>query len=289
MERGQRFVVLAVGLLSVPFWTACHKRRPIAAAPPPPEPVASAAIKPNPPTISEFTTDPNRIERGQSALLRWQVADATQIQIDQGLGAVSTSGTRSVSPDASTTYTLKATGPGGTVTGVTTLDVTSPAPPIATEAAPRMPLAERLANEVVDAYFDFDQYVLRQDALEALRSDAAALKAIFDGFPNTTVVIEGHCDERGSAEYNVGLGDRRASAVKLFLMESGVPGEHLVMISYGKDRPQCSEANESCWQRNRRVHFVPGERETRTSNQSEQLGAGPHHANPIGAERPTPD
>ncbi len=71
-------------------------------------------------------------------------------------------------------------------------------------------------------------------------------------------MIEGHCDERGSAEYNLALGDRRANSAKEFLQELGVPADRLSVISYGKERPQCTEHNEECWQKNRRVHFTAG-------------------------------
>ena len=73
------------------------------------------------------------------------------------------------------------------------------------------------------------------------------------------MIVEGHCDERGSAEYNLGLGDRRSSTTKAFLGELGVPLDRLLVISYGKERPQCTESNEQCWQKNRRVHFTAGE------------------------------
>jgi peptidoglycan-associated lipoprotein len=120
-------------------------------------------------------------------------------------------------------------------------------------------LSERLAREVQDAYFDFDRYHLREDAIVTLTSDARALKMIFSDFPDTTVVVEGHCDERGSAEYNLGLGDRRASAIKEHLEQLGIPVHRLITVTYGKERPQCSEQTEECWQKNRRVHFAPGE------------------------------
>jgi len=73
------------------------------------------------------------------------------------------------------------------------------------------------------------------------------------------VIVEGHCDERGSAEYNLALGDRRATAAKDFLVQLGVPADRLKTISYGKERPQCTEENEQCWQRNRRAHLSPGQ------------------------------
>lgn len=130
----------------------------------------------------------------------------------------------------------------------------APAPVI-----PQQTLAQRLASDVDDAYFDYDKSDLRQDARTALVKDADALKRILADFANTTVIIEGHCDERGSAEYNVALGDRRAYASKELLTQLGVDTRRLLIISYGKERPQCTEPNEACWQKNRRVHFVAGE------------------------------
>ena len=94
-----------------------------------------------------------------------------------------------------------------------------------------------LSGSVVDAYFDYDKSDIREDARAALTKDADALKAIFASFPDATITIEGHCDERGSAEYNLALGDRRATAAKDFLVQLGVPGDKLKTISYGKERP----------------------------------------------------
>ncbi len=92
-----------------------------------------------------------------------------------------------------------------------------------------------------------------------LTADAAALKMIFANFPNVTITVEGHCDERGSAEYNIGLGDRRASSTKDALIAIGVPGDKLKTVSFGKERPICTEATESCYQQNRRAHFSAGQ------------------------------
>jgi len=117
--------------------------------------------------------------------------------------------------------------------------------------------------------------LFRSDAAAALTSDAESLKAIFRDFPNVTVVVEGHCDERGSAEYNIALGDRRASSARQFLSMVGVPAERLITISYGKERPQCTDSNEACWQKNRRVYFAPGE-EQKPKLLSEEAGLGPN-------------
>jgi peptidoglycan-associated lipoprotein len=116
-----------------------------------------------------------------------------------------------------------------------------------------------LSSNVADAFFDYDKSDIRDDARAALTKDADALKAIFADFPDATITIEGHCDERGSAEYNLALGDRRATAAKDFLTQLGVPADKLKTISYGKERPQCTDHTEECWQKNRRAHFSTGQ------------------------------
>jgi len=120
-------------------------------------------------------------------------------------------------------------------------------------------MEQRLSSDVVDAYFDYDKSDIRGDARDALNRDATAIKAILSDFPSAVIMVEGHCDERGSAEYNLGLGDRRASSAKEFLVSLGVPGDRLRTISYGKERPVCTDADEACYQKNRRVHFSPGQ------------------------------
>ena len=113
-----------------------------------------------------------------------------------------------------------------------------------------------MQREVQDAFFDYDKSTIRDDARSTLTANADALKRILNDFPSATVTVEGHCDERGSAEYNLGLGDRRSTSAKEFLVQLGVPADRLKTISYGKERPQCTESNETCWQKNRRAHFT---------------------------------
>ena len=103
-----------------------------------------------------------------------------------------------------------------------------------------------------DAFFDLDKSDLRDDAKAALTSDAGYLKA----HREAKVRIEGYCDQRGSEEYNLGLGDRRATAAKNFLSALGVSDERISTVSYGKDKPYCTEMNEECWAKNRRAHIV---------------------------------
>jgi peptidoglycan-associated lipoprotein len=107
-----------------------------------------------------------------------------------------------------------------------------------------------------DALFDYDQSTIRSDASAALRDDVSVIRGILADYPNQKLVIEGHTDERGSSEYNLALGDRRAHAVQEFLSSQGIPGPQLAVVSYGKERPVCTDESESCWQKNRRAHVT---------------------------------
>jgi peptidoglycan-associated lipoprotein len=129
----------------------------------------------------------------------------------------------------------------------------APAPPVAPERT-QQTLADYL-NRLLDAYFDYDKAELRSDAQTALNRNSSELLSLLKEFPDTKFVLEGDCDERGSAEYNLALGDRRAAAAKEFLTQIGVPVAHLTTISYGKERPVCTEHGENCWQKNRRAHL----------------------------------
>jgi peptidoglycan-associated lipoprotein len=193
--------------------------------------------------------------------LSWSVSNATDMSINQGIGAIQSQGQRQVFPASTTSYTLTARGPGGTDTRSVTVTVTTPPPPPppAPPTAPRLSSAELLQQQGQDAFFDFDKSDIRPDARDALTRDAGVLKQIFSQDPNFNVVVEGHCDERGSAEYNLALGDRRSTAAKEFLVQLGVPADRMRTISYGKERPQCTEATEECWQRNRRAHLSAGQ------------------------------
>ena len=130
-----------------------------------------------------------------------------------------------------------------------------PSKPATMPAAVRKQLSDELAK-LEDALFDYDQSTIRSDASVALRDDVNVIRGILADYPSQKLVIEGHADERGSAEYNLALGDRRAHAVQEFLSSMGVPGPQLAVVSYGKERPVCTDESESCWQRNRRAHVT---------------------------------
>ncbi|HEY1239201.1 MAG TPA: peptidoglycan-associated lipoprotein Pal [Bryobacteraceae bacterium] len=137
-----------------------------------------------------------------------------------------------------------------------------PAQQAATPSTPRVPNAatkariDELLAKIEDAYFDYDKHTLRSDAITALQSDSAELRDILKDYPDYKLTIEGHCDERGSEEYNMALGDQRARAAKDYLTQVGIPADQLSLISYGKEHPVCSDHDEACWQKNRRVHIV---------------------------------
>ncbi len=147
---------------------------------------------------------------------------------------------------------------------------TPPAPPVVAQkfvppapaAKPRIPgpatraRIDQLLARIEDAYFDYDRATIRPDAVQALKADSQELRDILKDYPDYHLTIEGHCDERGTAEYNLGLGERRAAAAKDYLVEVGIPAAQLAAISYGKEKPVCTEHDEDCWQRNRRVHIV---------------------------------
>jgi len=262
VRLGARKVSAIVLALSLSLFAAgCKKKAP--APPPPPPPPAKE--KPAPvverPNITQFEAEPGTIEKGQASTLRWAVSgQANNISIAPGIGSVDASGNRQVYPAATTTYTLTATGPGGTSTSTATVRVTNPpVPPAPTPAVAARTLADILKSDVQDAFFDYDKSDIREDARAVLTRNADVLKSVLSQFPNAVVIVEGHADERGSAEYNLGLSDRRATAAKEFLVQLGVPADRLKPVSYGKERPQCTESNEGCWQKNRRAHFEAGQ------------------------------
>ena len=115
---------------------------------------------------------------------------------------------------------------------------------------------DELIGRIQDAYFDYNQHTLRNDAISTLAADSKELGEILQQYPGYKLKIEGFCDERGSAEYNVALGDARAKAAKDYLVNAGVPANQLDTVSFGKENPVCTEHDESCWQKNRRVHIV---------------------------------
>jgi len=123
------------------------------------------------------------------------------------------------------------------------------------DAATRARIDQLLAK-IEDAYFDYDKHTLRPDAIKALEGDSTELRDILKDYPDYKLTVEGHFDERGSADYNMVLGEARAESAKNYLVQVGIPGQQLAVVSYGKEKPVCQEESESCWQKNRRIHIV---------------------------------
>jgi peptidoglycan-associated lipoprotein len=232
-------LIFALG--AIMFLSACHKK----VAPPPPAP-------PPPPSspAASLTANPESVDKGQSTTLTWQTSNATDISIE-GIGAVQASGSQQVTPSDSMTYTLTAKGPGGTQQATARVTVNTPAaPPTQTQSTGTE--EELFSQNVKDVYFAYDKSDIGSDQQSVIQADAQFLKQ----HPGIHFTVEGHCDERGSTEYNLALGDSRANAVKGALVSNGVGGDSVKTVSYGKEKPFCTDSNEQCWQQNRRGHFV---------------------------------
>ncbi len=226
------------------FVAGCGKKTPPPATPPAPAPAPAR------PTVT-LQANPTSLNKGDATTLSWSSTNATQLSIAPDVGGVGPEGSTKGTPGDSTTYKITASGPGGSADASVRVTVAAPQPPPPpTPAGPS--IEELFMKEVRDAYFDLDKADLRPDAREALTKTAEFLK----NYPSVKVNVEGHCDERGSTEYNLALGDRRAAAVKQFLVSQGISADRMSTVSFGKEKPFCMESNETCWQQNRRGHFV---------------------------------
>ena len=239
MHRLIRIVVPAVILAALVAVAGCKKKLP---------PTTTATAPPaTPAPTAKITATPSAVTAGNQVVLTWNTTDATTASIDS-LGDVSTSGSRTVTPGASTSYHLVARGSGGTAEAAAHVDVSAPQP--AAAANPVSAEDEFRAN-VQDVFFDYDKYSLGSDAQAILSKDAGYLAS----HPNVKIVIAGYCDERGSDEYNLALGQNRASSAQKLLVDDGIAASRIHVVSYGKEKPFCSEASEDCWQKNRRAGF----------------------------------
>ena len=234
-------VVLLIALVAV---TGCHKKiKSLPAAET--APVASA-----PAPTAQLTATPTVVPAGDQVQLSWRTTDATAVSIE-GIGEVPTVGVKTVTPTESTSYHLVAKGAGGTADA--TARVTVNAPPAVVVPTSSLSEEQEFKANIQDIFYDYDTYDVRGDAEATLSHDAAYLAS----HPNVKVVIGGYCDERGSNEYNLALGQNRADAAKNALIAAGVAVNRIRVVSYGKEKPFCSESNEECWQQNRRAGFTP--------------------------------
>lgn len=228
--------------LAFTIMTGCHHNTPMTKTTPPPP-----NITPAPSPSATLTVTPDTVDRGQTAELTWNTQNATTITIE-GVGTVSASGSRRITPPNSTTYHLTASGAGGNADASARITVNVP-----TDTTSRLTDEQLFSQNVKDVFFSYDNFEISQNELQIVNTDAEFLAQ----HPNIKLVIEGHCDERGSEDYNMGLGENRASVVKDTLAKHGVSADRVRVISLGKEKPFCTTAeDESCWQQNRRAHFV---------------------------------
>ena len=227
-SRTKGFGTLVLFLLLVAV--GCHKNT--ASGPPP---LAAAAPEPPPdaPTIS-LRAQPGSIDRGGSTTLQWDAKNATSVSISPGVGGVGVTGSQSVTPTSSVTYTATAMGPGGSATDTARITVNVPAAPDEGEAprtsSPNVTTSQLFTQNVKTIYFDYDKADIKPDQVSVLQGNAGWLKAN----PNVRFTIEGNCDERGSEEYNLSLGDRRANAVKEYLISQGIAANRIMTVKIGR-------------------------------------------------------
>ena len=244
--RISKRLALVTTLAALAVVTGCHKKasgvnpNALGPAPTPAAPAPTATI----------TADPVAIDQGQSVVLNWRSQNASSVSID-GIGDVNLNGTQTVSPSNSTNFHLVAKGDGGVTEANVRVTVRVPVAPTAPAATADMGSDAAFHQNVQDIFFDYDSYDLRPDASTSVTQAASYLAA----HPNIKVIIGGYCDDRGSAEYNLALGENRANSARAALVSAGVSSNRLRVISYGKEKQFCTEESESCWQQNRRAQF----------------------------------
>ena len=245
-----RTFALASAAVALSLATGCHKKQ----GPDPNSmgPVTAPSNAPAP--TASLTADPVSIDLGQSVVLNWRSTNANVVTID-GIGQVNANGTQTVAPSNSTNFHLIAKGDGGSTEANVRVTVNVPVAPTPPPSDTTMDYGDTsdsaFHKAVADVYFDYDSFDLRPDARTAVSTAAAYLTA----HPAVKVVIGGYCDDRGSAEYNLALGENRANSAKSALVSAGVPASKIRVISFGKEKQFCSEESESCWQQNRRAQF----------------------------------
>jgi peptidoglycan-associated lipoprotein len=236
-------VALFAALFAVLITVSGCKKKPTTPTTGETAPPATAAA----PT-AQITATPTVISAGDQVTLAWHTTDADTVAID-GIGEVPTSGVKTVTPTETTTYHLVAKGEGGSADASAVVTVNSP-PAVSVPSNGGNGGADFSAH-VQDIFFDYDTYDIRSDAQSTLSNDANYLIQ----HPDIKIVIGGYCDERGSDEYNLALGQNRAEAARNALVTAGIAASRIRVVSYGKEKPFCTESNEQCWQLNRRAGF----------------------------------
>ena len=240
--------LLTLAAASMLLLAGCGKKK---SAPPPY--IAPDVTPVSAPTAS-LTAEPSAIDLGQSVVLNWRTSGATSVSID-GIGTVNPNGTQTVTPSNSTNFHLVARGDGGTQEANVRVTVRVPVAPSADSGTASnlgdMGTDAAFHAAVQDVFFGYDSYDLDSTA----QSNASQAANYLNAHPAIKIVIGGFCDERGSAEYNLALGENRANAAKTALVNAGVTASRIRVISFGKEKQFCTEQNDACWQQNRRAQF----------------------------------
>jgi peptidoglycan-associated lipoprotein len=243
-------VVVAITLVLIS--AGCKKAKPVAPA------ISRTGDSGTPATRSSavdptaaIRANPLSIERGKSTTLTWETTNAAEVTIDNGIGTVEASGSRTVRPLESTTYKIRAVNNVAVAAAEVRVTVTD-------DSAVTLPPSSLISDtawfdaNMQDVLFDYNEFSIRADARKILQENARALAQR----PNILITIEGYCDERGSERYNLVLGDRRANAARDYLITLGIAASRIETISYGEERPFCEERTEECWQLNRRARLM---------------------------------
>lgn len=253
----RRFLIVSLNFLfcfSILLVSSCGKQpRPVAPIPVPTPTRSEVPSQPSAPAPTvTINASPGTIERGGQTTLSWQSTDASSLLIDSGVGNVASPGSMVVSPRQSTTYTATATGPGGEATSSTRVTVVASRDAIITSTDIEKLQEAIEEGRIQPVFFAYDKAQLTADARRTLEGNARW----FREFEDASIVIEGHCDERGTEEYNLALGDRRAQVAKNYLVGLGIQANRLQTISYGEERPFAAGYDEGAYRLNRRAHFV---------------------------------
>ena len=242
---------------------SCGRRSPPRSLPTRTAPVERAPASSNLPPIFApqlvLSIEPSTIEPGDSALLQWKATDADHVVISHNIGKVEISGRIKFFPDQTTSYEVKAVGPGGESKKTVTVEVNQGMNSGFQEKdLPSKPLEERFEHFVKSVFFDYNSSELSEGAILVLEGNLHWL--IRPENLHVRFLVEGHCDERGTEEYNLALGDRRAQIVKHYLLRNGVDASRVDIVSFGEERPFDTQSTEQGWALNRRAHFLLKER-----------------------------
>lgn len=247
--------------LALLFFMACGNRpRPL--PPPPTTPSSTAGAADSAPDVVDpaapapeldVRLEPSAVQPGQSAMLSWESRNADLVVIDHNIGPVILSGRIKLFPEESAAYRVTASGPGGSLTRTATVEIIGGPVFSGDGNGDDLPIEQRFPSFVKPVFFDFDSSQLSEEAKITLDGNARWLQR--PGNIDVEFVIEGHCDARGTEEYNLALGDKRAQVVRAYLAARGIEAARMTAVSMGEERPFSAGESEQHHALNRRAHF----------------------------------